>query len=78
MMTLRDCIDYFQLSPPQVANFLWMDLVFSYPDEECHSLCELSAEHLKALGEYLIERGLEKEAGENPPISEGIFGYDLI
>jgi hypothetical protein len=58
-MTLLDCIEYFRLSPPQVANFLWMDLVFSLPDEDTHSLSELSAEHLKALGEYLIERAEE-------------------
>jgi hypothetical protein len=58
---LLEYVDFFRLSPHQVANFLWLDLVFSLPsdDLEAHSLSELSAEHLKALGELLLERAEE-------------------
>jgi hypothetical protein len=58
-MTLKDCIEYFQLAPCQVAHFLWMDSCFSWPDEDTHSLSELSPEYLEAFGKYLIERSHE-------------------
>jgi hypothetical protein len=61
-MTLFDCIEYFKLQPCQVAHFLWMDTVFSWPDEDTHSLSELDHEYLLAFGEYLIDRAREKFA----------------
>ena len=62
-MSFFDIVNEFRLSPIQIANFLWGDVVFQGPNEECHYLKELTPEQIRGFGEFLLIKADEIEAG---------------
>jgi hypothetical protein len=53
MISIFELIRDFDLTPQQLAKYLWQDIVFCGPDEECHYLNSLTPEHLEALAELI-------------------------
>lgn len=54
MISIFELIKDFELSPVQLAKYLWHDLTFCGPDEECHYLSSLDPDYLEALGKHII------------------------
>lgn len=60
MITIFDLINEFEILPNQLAKFLWGDLTYCGPDEECHYLTSLTPEQLEALGELIAIKASQK------------------
>ena len=61
MTCFQDIVANFELTPHQVAAYLWRDAVFSTWDGDCEYLESLTPEQLKAFGELILAEASMKE-----------------
>ena len=61
MTSIQELVEVFQISPQQLAEYLWRDCVFSIPDECCEYLESLTPAQLRAFGNLILAEADIKE-----------------
>ena len=61
MNSFQDIIQSFELTPHQVAAYLWRDCVFSVWDGDCEYLESLTPSQLRAFGNLVLAEADVKE-----------------
>ena len=63
MTTIQDIVAAFQISPQQLAEYLWRDCVYSVIDCDCEYLETLTPSQLRAFGNLVLAEADIKEEG---------------